>query len=104
MNKKLIIIGSSSFSGSWLVKELIQKRFEVTGISRSKLQKEFIFFNEKKYSFHQLDINKHFKQITKLIDKIRPKIIVNFAAQILSEPVGTRQRTGLEQIHIRQLS
>tara|TARA_Y100000816_G_C26092024_1_gene577254 strand:- start:919 stop:1896 length:978 start_codon:yes stop_codon:yes gene_type:complete len=81
MNKKIIIIGSSSFSGSWLVKELIQKRFEVTGISRSKLQKEFIFFNEKKYSFHQLDINKHFKQITKLIDKIRPKIIVNFAAQ-----------------------
>lgn len=81
MNKKIIIIGSSSFSGSWLVKELIKNKFNVIGISRSKIKREFLFFNKKSYKFHQLDINKHFNKIARLIDKIKPKIIVNFAAQ-----------------------
>tara|TARA_Y100000591_G_C21833555_1_gene701104 strand:+ start:1123 stop:2100 length:978 start_codon:yes stop_codon:yes gene_type:complete len=81
MSKKIIVIGSSSFSGSWMVKELIKNKFNVTGISRSKIKREFLFFNEKEYNFHQLDINKQFKKITNLIDKIRPSIIINFAAQ-----------------------
>ena len=48
MNKKVFVIGSSSFSGSWFVKTLIENKFNVTGISRSKIKKEFLFFDEKK--------------------------------------------------------
>ena len=62
MNKKVFVIGSSSFSGSWFVKTLIENKFNVTGISRSKIKKEFLFFYEKKYNFFQLDLNKNFSQ------------------------------------------
>ncbi len=81
MSKKIIVIGSSSFSGSWLVKKLIENKFNIIGISRSKIKKKFLFFDEKKYKFYRLDINKNYRTITKIIDKFKPEIVVNFAAQ-----------------------
>ena len=81
MTKTVIIIGSSSFSGSWLAKEMLEKDYKVIGISRSKIKKEFNFIKSKKFIFYKIDINKNFKKMTKVFEKYKPNIIVNFAAQ-----------------------
>ena len=54
MNKKVFVIGSSSFSGSWFVKTLIENKFNVTGISRSKIKKSFCFLMKKNIIFFNL--------------------------------------------------
>ena len=84
--KKILILGSNSFSGSHLSNFLISKKFKVYGISQSKLYpKRFNVFsnsNLNKYlNFYKLDINKDFKKIEKLILKIKPKIIIDFLGQ-----------------------
>ena len=76
-----MIIGSSSFSGSWMAKVMLEKNFRVIGISRSRIKKKFNFINSKKYIFYKIDINKDFNKMTKLFNKYKPNIIVNFAAQ-----------------------
>ncbi len=81
MKKTLIVIGSSSFSGSWFVKKMIEKNFKVIGLSRSKIKKEYNFINSKKFIFYKIDLNKDFKKMIKIIEKNKPSIIVNFAAQ-----------------------
>ena len=52
--KTALVIGSSSFSGSWFVKKLIDKKFKVIGLSRSKIKKEYNFINSKKFIFTKL--------------------------------------------------
>lgn len=81
MKKTIMIIGSSSFSGSWFAKKMIEENFKVIGLSRTKIKKEFSFINPKKFFFHKVDINKNFKNFVKLVEKYRPETIVNFAAQ-----------------------
>ena len=70
MKKTALVIGSSSFSGSWFVKKLIDKKFKVIGLSRSKIKKEYNFINSKKFIFYKIDLNKNFKKITQIIEKI----------------------------------
>ena len=84
--KKILILGSNSFSGSHLSNFLISKKFKVYGISQSKLYpKRFNVFSNsnlnKYFNFYKLDINKDFKKIEKLILKIKPKIIIDFLGQ-----------------------
>jgi dTDP-glucose 4,6-dehydratase len=81
MKKTLIVIGSSSFSGSWFVKKMIEKNFKVIGLSRSKIKKEYNFINSKKFIFYKIDLNKNFNKMIKIIEKNKPSIVVNFAAQ-----------------------
>ena len=40
MKKTVMIIGSSSFSGSWMAKVMLEKNFRVIGISRSRIKKK----------------------------------------------------------------
>ena len=84
--KKILILGSNSFSGSHLSNFLISKKFKVYGISQSKLYpKRFNVFSNsnlnKYFNFYKLDINKDFEKIEKLILKIKPKIIIDFLGQ-----------------------
>jgi len=81
MKKTVMIIGSSSFSGSWFVKKMIEENFKVIGLSRSKIKREYNFINPKKFTFYKIDLNKDFKKMIKIIEKNKPSIIVNFAAQ-----------------------
>lgn len=83
--KKIVIIGSNSFSGSNLVDFLLNKNFNVLGLSRSKEVKFFFskYYNNKNlknFKFKQIDI-KNNKRIIKTIDKYRPDYIVNYSAQ-----------------------
>ncbi len=86
MKKKILIIGSNSFSGSNLVDYLINKKKKVIGVSRSsEINKIFLKYkynkNLKNFTFYKVDINKNLNKLVNLIKKEKPNIIINFAAQ-----------------------
>jgi len=84
--RKIVVIGSNSFSGSDLIDLLLDDdRNEVIGISRSP-EKSALFLPYKRrqtanFRFHQLDLNIHAPQIMELLDSFEPEYVVNFAAQ-----------------------
>ena len=88
MKKKILILGSNSFSGNHLVHYLLKKKFFVIGCSLSKmsdpkfnclhqLQKHML----KDFKFERIDINKKFSKLEKLILKYKPDIIIDFLGQ-----------------------
>ena len=84
--KKIFILGSNSFSGSHLVNFLLTKKYSVYGVSQSKLYpKRFNVFSEsnfvKNFKFYQLNINKDFKKVERLILNIKPEVIIDFLGQ-----------------------
>jgi len=87
--KKVLILGSNSFSGSHCVNFFLENTScKVIGISRSQeYSATFLPYLYKKkkrpnrFIFHQLDINKDLRQIINLIDSEKPEVIINFAAQ-----------------------
>lgn len=84
--KKVLVIGSNSFSGSDFVDLLLEKKnYSVTGISRSQ-EKDSLFLPYKKrqsdlFQFHQLDLNQDQDKLHNLLDSLQPEYVVNFAAQ-----------------------
>ena len=88
MFKKILILGSNSFSGNHLVAFLLKKQFSVIGCSLSNQSPER--FNaisqlpkklQNKYKFTKIDINKNFNNLKKLILKNKPNIIIDFLGQ-----------------------
>ena len=60
-NKKIVVIGSNSFSAGSLINLLLQKNYNVYGMSRSMLNKKsFLRFSQKNKNFHfyKFDVNK----------------------------------------------
>ncbi len=83
---KYLILGSNSFSGSSFIKKLLQKKNKVIAVSRSAelsktFQPYFKYKNKENFKFYKIDINKDLKKLFKIIEKEKPKIVVNFAAQ-----------------------
>tara|TARA_B100001059_G_C17829509_1_gene583644 strand:+ start:1542 stop:2522 length:981 start_codon:yes stop_codon:yes gene_type:complete len=81
---KAIIIGSNSFYGSHFAKLLLNYKFNVVGISRSKIKKNhFLPFdkNTKNFKFLKMDLNKNLSKIYSFIKKYRPNYIINFSSQ-----------------------
>lgn len=91
---KILVIGSNSFSGSHFVKHALENNHHVIGISRSQnINPIFLPYkwevNDKnktlkliqKFEFYKIDLNKNFDILINLIDKEKPKLIFNFAAQ-----------------------
>lgn len=87
----LCILGSNSFGGGWLVDQALNIGFDVIGLSRS-VEPENIFLpyakNSRREHFihYQLDINRDIDKIITLLNKIRPKYIVDFAGQGMVAP------------------
>ena len=82
--KKIIIIGSNSFSAGSLIQFLLKKNYKIYGISRSKMNKEiFLRFNQKNknFTFKKFNLNKDHNEIVNFIKKIKPHYIVNYASQ-----------------------
>jgi len=81
----VVVIGSNSFSGSFFVNHALSKGADVIGISRSHepdpVFQPYMKCGEGKYMFHMLDLNKDLPAIMDVIEALRPKYIVNFAAQ-----------------------
>ncbi|WP_066360785.1 GDP-mannose 4,6-dehydratase [Aliarcobacter cryaerophilus] len=86
MSKKILIIGSNSFSGSNFVNNQLNENYEVFATSRSA-ELNNVFLPYKKNSrlnnlhFSQLDLNKNLDELINLIKKEKISQIVNFAAQ-----------------------
>ena len=84
--RKILVIGSNSFSGSDFIDLLLEdKQNKVVGISRSP-EKSALFLPYKchikpDFQFYQMDLNKDMSRIIKLLDSFEPEYIVNFAAQ-----------------------
>lgn len=85
--KKVLVIGSNSFSGSDFIDLLLStQKYKVFGISRSE-EKADVFLSYKKnphlinFEFFQIDLNRDLEKLEKILEEIRPEYIVNFAAQ-----------------------
>jgi dTDP-glucose 4,6-dehydratase len=84
--KRVVVIGSNSFSGSDFIDLLLEKKeYEVLGISRSP-EKSALFLPYKKrdlklFQFKKIDLNKDLNELDKILDEFQPEFIVNFAAQ-----------------------
>ena len=82
--KKVIVIGSNSFSAGSLIHILLKKKYYIIGISRSKInKKKFQRFDSQKnnFKFYNLDLNKHNDKIVEIIKKFKPSYIINYASQ-----------------------
>lgn len=84
--KKVLVIGSNSFSGSDFIDLLLEKReYEVVGVSRSE-EKSALFLPYKlqaspNFTFEQIDLNHDLDKLNRILDAFQPEYIVNFAAQ-----------------------
>jgi dTDP-glucose 4,6-dehydratase len=84
--KKVLVIGSNSFSGSDFIDLLLEKGdYKVVGISRSP-EKSALFLPYKKrkspqFAFQQIDLNSDLDRLQRLLDAFQPDYIINFAAQ-----------------------
>ncbi|OGN65414.1 MAG: hypothetical protein A3E80_05320 [Chlamydiae bacterium RIFCSPHIGHO2_12_FULL_49_9] len=84
--KKVVVIGSNSFSGSDFIDLLLEiGEYEVIGVSRSP-EKSALFLpykkrNSKHFRFFQVDLNKDLGRLETILNVFQPEYIVNFAAQ-----------------------
>ncbi len=83
---KVLVIGSNSFSGSNLVNKLLDKGYDVFGISRSEEYNDvFLPYKDNKriknFKFKKFNLNFDNNKIAKLIKKEKINQIFNFAAQ-----------------------
>ncbi len=84
--KKVIVIGSNSFSGSDFIDLLLEKNeYEVIGVSRSE-EKSALFLpykkrNAKQFRFFQINLNTDLPKLLSIVNEFQPEYIVNFAAQ-----------------------
>lgn len=88
---EFLVIGSNSFSGSNFVNKVLKEGYSVIGVSRSENLDVFLpykwnedfesNFRNNKFIFEKIDINTELKKLLLLIDKYKPRYIVNFAAQ-----------------------
>jgi dTDP-glucose 4,6-dehydratase len=85
-SRKILVIGSNSFSGSDFIDLLLEKPAnDVVGISRSpEKSKLFLPYRKRtgaRFRFEQMDLNKDNDRIVALADSFKPAYVVNFAAQ-----------------------
>jgi len=85
MSKKILVIGSNSFSGAAFSSSMLRKGYEVTGMSRSTEPADVLspykWIDHSKFSFHQMDINHHLSAMMEVIHDEKPEYIFNFSAQ-----------------------
>ena len=84
--KKILIIGCNSFSGSNFTNLLLQKNYQVYGVSRSnRINNVYLRYTSNKkiknFKFYKLNINYEVSKIIFIIKKYKISYIVNFAAQ-----------------------
>jgi dTDP-glucose 4,6-dehydratase len=83
--KKILVIGSNSFSGASFCSFALEKGAQVIGTSRSPEPIDallpYTWKDHTQFQFQQLDLNQDLVAMTALIHKEKPSYVVNFAAQ-----------------------
>jgi dTDP-glucose 4,6-dehydratase len=87
--KRIVVIGSNSFSGASFVSHCLREGWEVLGTSRSaEAHPVFLPYRWQsspeelsRFSFAQLDLNLHTKELLDAIADFNAAYVVNFAAQ-----------------------
>ncbi len=84
--KKVVVIGSNSFSGSDFVDLMLEAgQYEVIGVSRSPEKKDLFLPYKKRgsenFRFVQIDLNRDLDRLEQVLKEFQPEYIVNFAAQ-----------------------
>jgi dTDP-glucose 4,6-dehydratase len=81
----VFVIGSNSFSGASFVDFALQQGVKVIGTSRSEepipAMLPYKWREHSNFAFHKLDLNKDLDGIEALLHSVKPKHVVNFAAQ-----------------------
>lgn len=93
-SEKVLVIGSNSFSGSHFVAEALHAGHQVWGVSRSPEPDEVFLpyrwlnpmtgqpvATAENFSFQTVDLNYQLDDLIKVIDRVQPAFVVNFAAQ-----------------------
>lgn len=84
---RYLVIGSNSFSGAQFCKILLNRGYDVFGVSRSTEQeKVFAPYRwqqeaPKNFQFQTVDINSDLDEFGTILQQFKPNYIVNFAAQ-----------------------
>ena len=86
--RKILILGSNSYSGNYLSDYLLNRKFKVVGVSLSNESPDK--FNKistttkklkKNFFFYKVDINKNFNLLKKIISSHNPETIIDFLGQ-----------------------
>ena len=80
-----MVIGSNSFSGASFVDYAIKKGVSVIGTSRSAepidAMLPYKWTDHRRFAFHKLDLNNDIQGISELLRSVKPRYVINFAAQ-----------------------
>lgn len=80
---KIAIVGCNSFTGGYVVDELLAAGHTVLGIDRQEKSKTFLPYLGRRFTnfrFARMDINKHMSEITALLHTQQPEYVMNLAA------------------------
>jgi len=85
MKSKILVLGSSSFSGASMVKYLLDKnQYRVFGTYRRRKNRAYLPYkwskNFKFFKEFKIDLSNNSNQLLNLITKIKPKYIIDFAS------------------------
>ena len=89
-NKKILVIGSNSFSGSNFIRKSLLDGYKVYGVSRSiECTIEYIPYRwgsakdltDKSFVYKKIDLRKDINDLMDLIDDYKIEYVINFAAQ-----------------------
>ena len=102
----VLVIGSNCFTGSHVVDALLaQDAGRVIGVSRSpEYAPLFLPYKSRgsvPFEFHQIDIVKDFEDLHSLLQRVRPRVVINVAA--LSE-VGLSNESPIEYFQINTVA
>ncbi len=108
--KKVLVIGSNSFSAISIIDLLLKKNYSVFAISRSKLNSDkYISFDKKhkRFNFKKFDLNNDLKKIFKFIKTVKPNYIINYASQSMvgeswNQPIDWYRTNSFSMIKLYQ--
>jgi dTDP-glucose 4,6-dehydratase len=87
VGKRVVVIGSNSFSGASFIRYLLAQGYETLGISRSIENSPCLlpyrWDDCSRFRFRQLDLNLHSQEIIEAIREFQAPYVVNFAAQAM---------------------
>tara|TARA_B100000965_G_C19578584_1_gene752439 strand:- start:517 stop:1488 length:972 start_codon:yes stop_codon:yes gene_type:complete len=78
--KKILILGISSFSGASVASYLNNEKYKIIGTYNSSKKINYLLYKNKGIETHKINLLKDEKKLLKLILKIKPEIILDYAS------------------------